>query len=146
MFPNSLVPLSAPLVGARFGEAVARFFKKYTTFSGRASRSEFWFACLAIVSVSVVLWAVAIVPLSVSAGTGADDAGALVGNLLTLPFFAWALITLIPMLAVTWRRLHDSNRSGASYFVVLIPFVGSLILLSLLASPSKPEGARFDAN
>ncbi|SMX99480.1 Protein of unknown function (DUF805) [Brevibacterium aurantiacum] len=38
--------LSLPLYGASFGQAVKRFFKKYTHFSGRASRSEFWWMAL----------------------------------------------------------------------------------------------------
>ena len=41
------VPLEAPLRGATFGQAFARFFKKYVIFHGRASRSEYWWWFLA---------------------------------------------------------------------------------------------------
>ncbi len=54
------------------------------------------------------------------------------------------LAILVPFLAITWRRLHDTNRSGGLYFLALIPFVGPVILLVLLALPSNPAGARFD--
>jgi len=41
----------------------------------------------------------------------------------------WALITLIPNIAVTVRRLHDQDKSGWMFLLVFIPFVGGLILL-----------------
>ena len=50
------VPLEAPLRGASFGQAFARFFKKYAIFHGRASRSEFWWWFLANWVISGVLY------------------------------------------------------------------------------------------
>ena len=52
---TSGTPLSAPLYGATFGQAIARFFKKYATFSGRASRSEFWWFFLFATVIYLVL-------------------------------------------------------------------------------------------
>jgi hypothetical protein len=49
------VPLDKPLYGATFGQAISRFFKKYATFSGRASRSEYWWWVLASAIISAVL-------------------------------------------------------------------------------------------
>ena len=46
--------LSLPLYGATFGQAVKRFFKNYVKFSGRASRSEFWFAYLFTILVGII--------------------------------------------------------------------------------------------
>src|SRR6185312_8282818 len=43
---NGGVPLDQPLYGASFGQAIKRFFTKYATFSGRASRSEYWWVQL----------------------------------------------------------------------------------------------------
>ena len=54
------------------------------------------------------------------------------------------LAILVPFLAISWRRLHDTNRSGGYYFLAFIPFVGPIILIVLLALPSNPAGARFD--
>jgi hypothetical protein len=34
-------PMSLPLYGATFGQALSRFFRSYARFSGRASRSEY---------------------------------------------------------------------------------------------------------
>jgi uncharacterized membrane protein YhaH (DUF805 family) len=59
---------------------------------------------------------------------------------------AWvvSLGLLVPSLALVWRRLHDTNRSGGYYFMGLIPFVGPIILIVFFASASDPGGARFD--
>lgn len=54
--PDTMVPpLNKPYYGCPPQEAVTRFFRKYVVFSGRASRSEFWWAILGYVIVSVVL-------------------------------------------------------------------------------------------
>jgi hypothetical protein len=53
--------LAEPLYGASFGQAVARFFRKYATFSGRASRSEYWWWQLATTLVYLLLGIVTVV-------------------------------------------------------------------------------------
>ena len=120
-------PLSKPLRGATFGQAFARFWSKFAVFSGRASASEFW-------------WAALFVNLPGFALTSTLIAGAQLWWLVSL----WQAATIIPMLAVTWRRLHDTNRSGGNWFLVLIPLVGWIILLVQLTGDADPAGARFD--
>jgi uncharacterized membrane protein YhaH (DUF805 family) len=105
-----------------FGTAIATFWSKYATFSGRARRSEFWFAQLLIVLVS---FAIAIV----FPGEGMDNSAAT--NL-------WALATLIPSLSIGARRLHDTGRSGKNLFWLLLLVVGWIILLVYLLEDSKP--------
>lgn len=148
--------LSLPLYEASFGEAVTRFFKKYATFSGRASRSEYWWAALFSGVVPIVPIVFMLVGLSDGSGAasahGAEisDTGALHG--LSFAFFLIGLIltivcflaTVVPSLAVSWRRLHDANLAGPFYFVTFIPNVGSVVLLILMLLPSRPEGQRFD--
>lgn len=139
--------LSQPLYGATMGEAVARFFRKYATFSGRASRSEFWWVYLVYLVVS------AAVAIALSAAGVTRVAVTADGELVYAPgyWITWiidmilSLALLVPWLAIMWRRLHDTNRSGRYYFLVLIPLVGPLVLLVLLALRSDPAGARrFD--
>lgn len=77
-----------------FGEAVASFFRNYVNFSGRASRSEFWYSYLFIIVVAVLMGIVDI----------------FVGNEVVSSL--WNLAVLLPTLAMTARRLHDINRSG----------------------------------
>lgn len=55
----------------------------------------------------------------------------------------WSLGTLIPSLAVTWRRLHDINLSGAWFFLGLTPYVGNLIVLTMVLIDSKRGANRF---
>lgn len=137
------VPLDAPLYGATFGQAFSRFWRKYATFTGRASRSEFWWWMLASVIVSTVLYFffIAMFAVGMSMGDSALSAFAIIAY---LPLFVWSLAILIPSLAIIWRRLHDTNRSGGWFFIGLIPFVGGIILYVLLALDSDPAGARYD--
>ena len=140
------VPLSAPLYGASFGQAVTRFFRKYATFSGRASRSEYWWWTLASVIVSAVLYGL-MMGLGFSGATPTETGGVAPGPMFGIAaalYGLWALAIVVPSLALIWRRLHDTNRSGGFFFLALIPFVGSIILLVFMLLDSDPAGARFD--
>ena len=61
-----------------------------------------------------------------------------------IPYYLWGLATFIPWLALSWRRLHDTNRSGGWWFIGWIPIVGWIILLVFLVQPPNPAGTRFD--
>lgn len=165
-------PTQAPLPGASLGQAVSRFFKKYATFSGRASRSEFWwvaliFALISIIPQFMMYTGITQVAQEVAAQYGAysfeeilyllaqDGAAAqavegamassgmyLAGSLI---LGLIGLVTFIPSLALSWRRLHDSNKSGAMIFLAFIPFVGAIIVFVFYLLPSDPAGQRFDA-
>ena len=140
------VPLSQPLYGASLGDAVRRFFKKYATFTGRASRSEYWWWYLVSFVITGVLQILAVATGGVGA-VAADGTAQAPGAgywIFTILLLIWALATIVPNLAVLVRRLHDGNYSGFFVFIGLIPFVGGIILLVLTILPSKPEGARFD--
>lgn len=138
-------PLWAPHYGATLAVAVRRFWKKYATFSGRASRSEYWWWTLIAAIVTAVLY-IAMIVGGITTGMMAN------GNTEPGPaFFAiapvfllWFLATVVPTLALTWRRLHDVNLSGGFFFLSLIPSLGSLAVLVLTILPSVPAGARFD--
>ena len=66
---ESSVPLSQPLYGATLGQAVKRYFTKYATTSGRASRSEYWWATLAVGLVNLVFAILLVVSHGISANT-----------------------------------------------------------------------------
>ena len=139
-------PLWAPYYGASLGTAFVRFWKKYATFSGRASRSEYWWLALISAVLGIIL---EIVLVSTTAGTvvvsdaGVPSFGPAYYAVITITWII-SLGTLVPTLAVVWRRLHDTNRSGGYYFIALIPLVGGIILIVFLASAPVPAGARFD--
>jgi uncharacterized membrane protein YhaH (DUF805 family) len=146
VLPTGTIPLWAPYYGAPIGEAAKRFFKKYATFTGRASRSEYWWWTLVSGVVSIVLNI--IMSVAGAAGATVDAAsntvpgpGAVVGVILLV---IWGLAVIVPSLALVVRRLHDVNFSGWMILIGLVPFVGGLALLVFMLLPSKPEGQRFD--
>lgn len=130
------VALHDPFPGAPFPEAVRRFWRKYTVFSGRASRAEFWWWWLTSLAVFLVLQ---LVP-QVFTPNGAlfeNQVGAYLGVL-------WVIVSLIGSLALGARRLHDVNMSGFWQFLHVLPILGSLALFIVFLLPSNPRGTRFD--
>ena len=91
-------------------------FKKFADFKGRANKSEFWWFFLASVIVSVVL--------------------GLVSQQLS---FIYALVSMIPGLALGARRLHDIGKSGWMQLVALIPIVGIIWLIILYVKDGDPK-------
>ncbi len=118
-----------------FGAAITSYFSKYVTFNGRARRSEFWFAVLftALVSTAISI----VFPGEVQYINGMPVQGTSVVSDL------WSLATLLPSLAITWRRLHDIGRKGTYFFFVLIPIVGAIMLIVQLAKDSDPNANAF---
>lgn len=113
-----------------FFEAVKSYFKNYATFKGRARRSEFWFTVLFTVLVSAALSIVFPGPIETVWDMDVEQSSA-AENL-------WSLATIVPSLAVTWRRLHDVGRSGSYFFFVFIPIAGVIMLLIQLTKDSQP--------
>lgn len=135
-------PLWAPYYGAPIGAAVKRFFKKYTAFSGRASRSEYWWWTLVAALVSIVLQILTTSGLSVSAdGDPVYGATFVIGSII---WGLWGLATIIPSIALVIRRLHDGNFSGWIVLLGLIPGLGGIALFIFALLPSNPAGQRFD--
>jgi uncharacterized membrane protein YhaH (DUF805 family) len=141
-----LAPLDAPLYGATMPQAFSRFWKKYATFTGRASRSEYWWFALANALIVIVL---AVVGGIIGSMGAAPDAS---GRVQPGPGFAavavvvvvYGLAILIPSIALHVRRLHDANLAGWFVLLGLIPSLGGLILLIFAVLPSNPAGDRFD--
>ena len=107
------MPLDKPYYGCSFQEAFLRFWKKYTVFKGRASRSEFWWWVLAAFGINIVLDIL---------NTATDEK---LGFLATI----WGLVTLIPTLALSVRRLHDTNKPGWWAAIFYIAMVIGLIIM-----------------
>ena len=120
-------------------DAVQRFYAKYTQFSGRASRSEYWWATLYVVGVALVLEL-----LVVSVGTSPTGENNVLGVVISLLMLLFSAVNIVPAIAVSVRRLHDINLSGWFYLLGLLPLVGGLVLLVLMVLPGRPHGSRFD--
>lgn len=105
-------------------EAVRTCFRKYATFSGRARRPEYWWFLLFVILVEIVLDFVDRALFGV--GTPEEPATQIISPL-------WQLATLVPSLAVGWRRMHDTGRSGLYLLYPLIVMVGIGGYISLFA-------------
>ncbi len=104
-----------------FGESISTCFKKYATFDGRATRSEYWWFFLFTFLVSVAL--------------------GIVSEVLSVVF---TLGVLLPSLAVGARRLHDIDKSGWFLLVWFIPIIGWIIMIVWAVQEGK-EPNRFSA-
>lgn len=114
-----------------FQEAVTTVLtKKYADFSGRARRSEYWWFALAAFLLLAVPYVLGLAVSKV---------------FLVLFFVAW-LGLLVPSIAVTVRRLHDTGKSGWFYLVAFIPFVGGIILLVFTVMDSTPGDNQYGPN
>lgn len=103
--------------------------KKYAVFQGRARRKEYWMFFLFNLIVGIILGA-----LDWMLGTGS-----LLGGI-------YALAVLIPNIAVTVRRLHDTSRSGWWILIVLVPVIGWIVLLVFMVLDSHPGDNEYGPN
>ncbi len=104
-----------------FQTSIKTCFQKYADFTGRARRSELWWFVLFTVAVNFVLQ---LVGLEALAGL-------------------FALAVLIPSIAVGVRRLHDLDRTGWWYLLVLLPVIGWLVLIFFYIQPGTTGENRF---
>ena len=137
-----------PLYGASFPQAIRRFFLSYARFTGRASRSEFWWSFLFCGVLRVLpffalgIFAIATEELPSSAmSSQTEEALAALGGLTILVVH---LGLLLPQLAVAARRLHDGNFSALLLLLLLIPWIGTIVIGVFMLLESRPVGRRFD--
>lgn len=109
-----------------------KVISNYANFQGRASRSEYWFFVL----------------FNILFAFGAM----IIDNVLGLAFknipygpiyLIYVLAVLIPGLAVSVRRLHDSGKSGWYLLISLIPCIGGFIVLYFMVVPSDSSGNAY---
>jgi len=110
-----------------FGEAIQTVFRKYADFTGRATRPEFWWWALFYVLVATALSLFNVIRIVDSASIGSVLSG------------LWALAVLVPTLAVMVRRLRDAGLGWPHLFWMLVPVAGLILLLVLLAIPTKDK-------
>lgn len=89
-----------------FGESIRTCFSKYADFTGRASRSEYWW------------WALFVLLATMAASVVSDKLSAL-----------FSLAVMLPGLAVGARRLHDIDKSGWLQLLYIIPLIGWAVLI-----------------
>lgn len=100
--------------------------KNYVGFNGRARRKEYWMFYLFNIIIVFVLYGLGMATIKS------------IGGLFIALYGLYALGVFLPSLAVSIRRLHDINKSGWWYLISLVPLIGSIWLIVLLAT----EGTR----
>lgn len=93
-----------------FQESIQLCFQKYADFNGRAKRPEYWWFALFMFLTSMIL--------------------GMVSDMLSIVF---SVATVLPSLAAGARRLHDTNKSGWFQLLWIIPILGWVAVIYLLA-------------
>ena len=109
--------------------------KKYAVFSGRATRSEYWYFVLFY---SIFAFVISVVEgfIPVSSGSGK---------------FMWLsvlymLVMILPSFGLVFRRLHDTGRSGWWWLINLVPFVGVVVFLVFMCLDSAPGENQYGSS
>lgn len=105
-------------------------WEKFGVFSGRSRRAEYWYFCLFNLIIGIILGII----------------GGQFGNGVNLLSSLFSFATIIPGLAVSVRRLHDVGKSGWMLLITLIPLIGMIWLLVLLATDSNPGDNKYGPN
>ena len=109
--------------------AVKTCFNKYVTFAGRASRPEFWYFFLFLLIGNLV--------------TVVLDQSVFAGNMISPLNSIFGLVTVLPWLAVSVRRLHDVDRSGWWILIGFIPLIGAIVLIVWFSTAGTNGTNRF---
>ena len=108
--------------------------EKYADFTGRARRAEYWWFVLVNLGVTIGISVVTLILAS------SNDSSAGLGAII---YIVYALGVFVPSLAVTVRRLHDTNKSGWMLLIAFIPLVGAILLLVFYFTDGDPGTNRF---
>ncbi len=102
-------------------------FRQFADFEGRWTRTQYWMFVLINFLIGLAI--------------------AVVANLIGMEFLSsiYSLVLLIPGISAGVRRLHDSGRSGWWMLLCLIPVIGWIALIVLLAMPTQSAPATAEA-
>ncbi len=111
--------------------------RKYADFSGRASRKEYWMFQL----INTIIFAV--VGILMALLTSALHS---IGFVFLGILGVYCLAIIIPSLAVSFRRLHDTGRSAWWLLIGLVPYIGSLVIIVFTVLDSQPGDNAYGPN
>jgi uncharacterized membrane protein YhaH (DUF805 family) len=106
-----------------------KVLKQYVDFSGRARRTEFWMFVLFNFIFSLA----------------ASVLDYVVGTYFVFSSI-YSLAILLPSLAVSVRRLHDSGKSGVWFLINFVPVIGSIWFIVLMLKDSQPGANQYGTN
>ncbi|CUH43532.1 DUF805 domain-containing protein [Ruegeria atlantica] len=112
-----------------FSDAIRTCFSKFFTFSGRASRPEYWFFFLFIVIWNIIAGIIDWQFFTQVSVSQTDDVKAVTATSSAPVQSIVGLIVFFPHLAVAWRRMHDTGRSGLFALLPILLIVGAFAVL-----------------
>ena len=125
-----------------FAESLRTCFGKYAKFDGRASKSEFWYFCLAAVLVQVIIGIIEIATGMVDIDSTEMGTGGVGGGPLSIIF---TLLILVPSISVTSRRLQDRGLSGW-WQLLYLTIIGIPVIVVLNMLPAKEDENNWGRN
>lgn len=137
-FPDTKIDYSLKKLKVTYEDAPKSFFeayfldslvKQYATFSGRSTRKEFWLTYVALMVISIGVTGICLIIAGLGGYTGILAA--------TVIASIYSLSLLLPTLAMCCRRLRDAGINPWLILILLIPVIGSVVLLVMLCFPSK---------
>ena len=132
-----------------FIQSISTSMRKYVTFSGRATRSEFWWFYFFTVLVNLVATSQAssFVPALLDGQDMTENESSYFLNNFFFLYLSTitSLILLLPSLAVAVRRLHDVGRSGW-WILIAFTVIGIIPLLIWYVTDTKDEENVYGPN
>jgi len=113
-----------------------KVLKNYANFSGRAQRKEYWYFNLLSLIIAGVL---GVVDAAMGNPAVTENGVGPIGMI-------YILLTMLPAIAVTVRRLHDISRSGWWILIGLVPLIGIIVLIIFAAQDSDPNENEYGQN
>ena len=114
--------------------------RRYAQFDGRSRRKEFWIFALFNILIILASLFVRFASFGVMVHDNYTE------TVLSIPLAFYILVIIIPSLAVTVRRLHDTGKSGWMILLCLIPIVGEIIVLVFTVLDSDPGPNQYGPN
>ena len=128
-----------------FSDAIRTCFAKFFTFSGRASRPEYWFFFLFIVIWSFIAGLIDWQFFTQVAITESDEVNSITATSRQPVQSIVGLIVFFPHLAVAFRRMHDTGRSGLYALLPILLIVGAFaVLIFGIGLASQFHGGTLD--
>ena len=106
------------------------FWIKAFDFKGRSTKSEYWWAYLANIIISLLL------AIFVGISSAINET---LGFLFNLIYVLYSLGQIIPSISISIRRVRDMGKGWQWIFINLIPIVGAIWYIVLLCQPSLPN-------
>ena len=118
-------------------------FRNYAVFSGRTDRGEFWWA---VGMHTIIMFIIRFLSQFLSLLAGAAHVPmTLLSAVILLLISVYSLATVIPLTALTVRRLHDADRSGW-WLLLSVSGIGSILLLIWLCREGTEDTNLFGSD